>query len=152
VRAIALALLLCATGCASHREHGASAFALLNRTYVRGDPPATARDWQVVAFASRQVGKRYCWGGVGPACFDCSGLVQQAWATVGVALPHSSEAVAGALVEVPVWSVRPGDVLWWPGHLALYAGNGWQIEALDRRDGVVARAVRDPARAFRPPG
>jgi cell wall-associated NlpC family hydrolase len=122
---------------------------LLERARTTGDPPATARDWEAVAFASRQVGKPYCWGGVGPRCFDCSGLVEEAWARAGVRLPHSSEAIADALTEVPLGEARAGDILWWPGHVAIYAGHGWSIEALDRRDGVVARAVRDPRRAFR---
>ena len=69
---------------------------------------------------------------------------------MGVRLPHSSEAIASALDEVPLDDVRAGDVLWWPGHVALYAGSGWAIEALDARDGVVRRAAKDPRRAFRP--
>ena len=36
--------------------------------------------------------------------------------------------------------------------IALYAGNGWSIEALNRHEGVVARPVRDPERAYRPLG
>lgn len=112
--------------------------------------PGNERSRAVVDFASRQIGKRYCWGGVGPSCFDCSGLVSRAWASVGVRLPHSSEAIASALVEVPLEEVQPGDVLWWPGHVAIYAGGGWTIEALDARDGVVRRSSRDPRRAFRP--
>lgn len=150
MRIWAFAVAALTVGCASSRPPRTSL--LLERAWTSGDPPATARDWQVVAFATRQVGKRYCWGGVGPACFDCSGLVKEAWASAGVFLPHSSEAIPDTLVEVPVGDARPGDVLWWPGHVALYAGHGWSIEALDRRDGVVARAVRDPERAFRPPG
>jgi cell wall-associated NlpC family hydrolase len=136
-------------GCAAHAPR---ASALLDRARAWGDPPATLRDWQVVGFASRQVGKRYCWGGIGPECYDCSGLVKEAWASVGIRLPHSSDAIPDAVPEVPLTDVRPGDILWWPGHLAIYAGHGWSIEALDRRDGVVVRAVRDPARAFRPRG
>jgi cell wall-associated NlpC family hydrolase len=46
--------------------------------------------------------------------------------------------------------VRAGDILWWPGHVGIYAGNGWVIDALDRRHGVIARPARDPYRAFRP--
>ena len=144
----AIAMLVC--GCAStHRE--TTSF-LLERAYARRDPPATDHDWQVVAFARSQVGKPYCWGGIGPSCFDCSGLVKEAWATVGVRLPHSAKAIPETVVEIPLSEVRPGDILWWPQHLALYAGNGWSIEALNRREGVVARPARDPERAFRPPG
>jgi cell wall-associated NlpC family hydrolase len=125
---------------------------LVGRAWSGREPGSTPRAWAVVAFASSQVGRRYCWGGVGPSCFDCSGLVKQAWGSVGVALPHSSEAIADSLREVPLEDVRAGDVLWWPGHVAIYAGNGWTVEALDSRDGVVRRATRDPFRAFRPAG
>ncbi|HXX65785.1 MAG TPA: NlpC/P60 family protein [Polyangiaceae bacterium] len=113
----------------------------------------TARAWAAVLFAWRQVGKPYCWGGAGPACFDCSGLVQTAWGSVGVRLPRTADAIATRLEHVPLGDVRSGDVLWWPGHVGLYAGYGWIIEALDARDGVVRRpATKTPYRAFRPPG
>jgi cell wall-associated NlpC family hydrolase len=125
---------------------------LLARAWAGREPPTTERGWNVVAFANDQVGKRYCWGGVGPSCFDCSGLVRTAWAHAGVALPHSSEALESTLPEVFLSEVRAGDILWWPGHVAIYAGNGVTIEALDSRRGVVRRIARDPRRAFRPPG
>src|SRR5258708_17593218 len=150
--ALAAGLLLGLSGCAA-RQNGPAlrgGAMLVERARAGQDPPSTERSRAAVAFATGQVGKRYCWGGIGPSCFDCSGLVSRAWATVGVRLPHSSEAIASALVEVPLDDVRAGDVLWWPGHVALYAGGGWTIEALDARDGVVRRAAHDPRRAFRP--
>jgi cell wall-associated NlpC family hydrolase len=107
---------------------------------------------RVLDFAGSQVGKRYCWGGTGPACFDCSGLVQSAWASVGVRVPRTADAIASELPEVPLDNVRAGDILWWPGHVGLYAGNGWVVEALDRRHGVVRRPAAHPHRAFRPSG
>ena len=103
-------------------------------------------------FAGAQVGKRYCWGGTGPTCFDCSGLVQRAWGTAGVRLPRTADDIASELPEVPLDEVRAGDILWWPGHVGLYAGDGWVVEALDRRHGVVRRPATRPHRAFRPSG
>jgi peptidoglycan DL-endopeptidase CwlO len=58
--------------------------------------------------------------------------------------------MATELPEVPVDDLRLGDILWWPGHVGLYAGRGWLVDALDRRHGVVRRPVTEPARAFRP--
>jgi len=104
----------------------------------------------VVAFAQAQVGLPYCWGGTGPRCFDCSGLAQVAWRRVGVRLPRSADAIPGALPEIPLKTVQPGDILWWPGHVALYAGDGWSIEALNAKSGVVRRRCPPPRRAFRP--
>jgi cell wall-associated NlpC family hydrolase len=153
-----LALVVVAlSGCAS-RTTGTAASretfpqASLERAREGREPPSTERGRAAVAFAGEQLGKGYCWGGTGPSCYDCSGLVSRAWATVGVRLPHSSEAIASALPEVALDDVRAGDVLWWPGHVALYAGSGWTIEALDARDGVIMRAARAPRRAFRPGG
>jgi cell wall-associated NlpC family hydrolase len=87
---------------------------------------------------------------MGPGCFDCSGLVSRAWGTVGVRLPRTSEAMATTLAEVPLDEVRAGDILWWPGHVGIYAGYGWAIEALDSGHGVVRRAAANPYRALRP--
>lgn len=124
---------------------------LVMRAWAGQEPVTTSRAWAAVIFAWQQVGKPYCWGGTGPGCFDCSGLVQRAWASVGVALPRTADEIASRLDEVPLKEVRSGDVLWWPGHVGLYAGYGWVIEALDRRDGVVRRpAKKNPYRAFRP--
>jgi cell wall-associated NlpC family hydrolase len=107
---------------------------------------------RVVRFAAAQIGKRYCWGGVGPECFDCSGLVQQSWRAVGVWLPRTADAIASTEPEVPLEDARMGDVLWWPGHVGIYAGDGWVIDAYDSRHGVVRRPARRPRRAFRPMG
>jgi len=114
--------------------------------------PAAGEVATVIDFAWAQVGKRYCWGGTGPSCFDCSGLVQRAWGAAGVRLPRTADAIASELPEVPLDEVRAGDILWWPGHVGLYAGDGWVVEALDRRHGVVRRPAMRPHRAFRPSG
>jgi peptidoglycan DL-endopeptidase CwlO len=116
------------------------------------DPSSAAQAATVIDFAWAQLGKRYCWGGTGPQCFDCSGLVQRAWGIAGVRLPRTADAIASELPEVPLDQVRAGDILWWPGHVGLYAGDGWVVEALDRRHGVVLRTAiaRRPHRAFRP--
>jgi cell wall-associated NlpC family hydrolase len=140
--ALGLVLTLCLSllGCASTTPHPipAASFA------TRGEA--------VVAYAEAQLGRPYCWGGSGPGCFDCSGLVGQAYAAVGVRLPRSSRDMGLALAEVPLDEMRPGDILWWPGHVGIYAGSGWSIEALDSRHGVVRRPASNPRRALRPPG
>jgi hypothetical protein len=117
------------------------------------DLPAGGPADRVVRFAAAQIGKRYCWGGIGPECFDCSGLVQQSWRSAGVHLPRTADAIALAEPEVPMEQARTGDVLWWPGHVGIYAGKGWVIDAYDTRHGVVMRRpVVRPRRALRPAG
>lgn len=95
------------------------------------------------------MGKRYCWGGTGPDCFDCSGLVGAAWRHGGVALPRTSERQGDALIEVPIGDVRPGDILWWHGHVGLYVGDGEMVDAYHSGAGVVRRRAVVPERVLR---
>lgn len=140
-----------ALGCGSSFTRTLPLGALALRARAGGDPQSTPRALAVVAFASAQVGKPYCWGGTGPRCFDCSGLATVAWLRAGGArLPRTTDAIAAALPEVSLDDVRTGDILWWPGHVGLYAGDGWMVDAYDSRHGVVRRPARDPYKAFRP--
>jgi len=113
-------------------------------------PPRATAAQAVLAYAAAQVGRPYCWGGTGPGCFDCSGLTMMAWRQAGVKLPRTADDVALKLHPVPLTQAQPGDILWWPGHVGIYAGNGWSIEALDKRSGVVYRRAPAPHRVLRP--
>lgn len=94
---------------------------------------------RVVAAARSQVGDRYAWGEDGPNAYDCSGLTKYAWATVGKRIPHSSWLQRS--VGRRVYSPRPGDIVWVPGHVAIYAGNGRVIEAANVATGVIERRM-----------
>lgn len=111
--------------------------------------PGSEAASEAIAFAAAQVGKRYCWGGSGPSCYDCSGLVQAAWRSAGARLPRTSDAQGRALVEVPRDQVAPGDILWWRGHVGLYIGNGEMIDAYHSGAGVVRRRAATPERVLR---
>lgn len=96
-------------------------------------PAATA-----IAYARAQLGKPYLWGGTGPAAFDCSGLVMQAYAAAGIAIPRTSQAQWAWGPQVAASQVRPGDLVFFagsdgtaaaPGHVGLVIGGGQMIEA-----------------------
>jgi cell wall-associated NlpC family hydrolase len=146
------AAALATTACSTTPARLLPRSALVERAREGREPSADARARQVVAFAAAQLGHRYCWGGKGPDCFDCSGLVLRAWGSVGVPLPRTATAMGDVLADVPLGDVRAGDILWWPGHVGIYAGDGWAIEALDSRHGVVRRPAANPYRALRPAG
>ena len=59
-----------------------------------------------IAYAADQLGKPYIWGGVGPAGYDCSGLVMMAYEAAGISLPRTTfqqvyAGHAGLLVQRP---------------------------------------------------
>lgn len=88
-----------------------------------------------VAFAKKQLGKPYQYGATGPGSYDCSGLTQAAYASVGVSIPRTSQQQWGQGQSVSAAALQPGDLVFYysstaPSHVAMYIGNGQIIEAL----------------------
>jgi cell wall-associated NlpC family hydrolase len=102
--------------------------------------PRSAGAAAAVEFARSRLGTPYCWGGTGPRCYDCSGLTFASWYAAGKSIPRTSAAQASLLPEVPLDRVEPGDILWRPGHVALYVGDGLAINAPN--EGGVVRFAR----------
>ncbi|WP_342770095.1 C40 family peptidase [Xylanimonas allomyrinae] len=82
-----------------------------------------------MSIAGRYVGVPYLAGGTTPAGFDCSGFTQYVFAQVGISLPRTSSGQRSAGTVVSAADARPGDIIWTPGHVSIYAGNGMQIDA-----------------------
>jgi cell wall-associated NlpC family hydrolase len=82
--------------------------------------------------ALAQLGDAYVWGGAGPDSFDCSGLVQYAYAAAGVDLPHSSSMQSTIGTPVAYTDLQPGDLVFFyspVSHVAMYIGNGQIVQA-----------------------
>ena len=97
-----------------------------------GEAAASGNVQAVLDFARAQIGKPYIWGGTGPDGYDCSGLVQAAWAQGGVNLPRTTYDQVNAGTRVSRDQVRPGDLLFFysesaPSHVGIYSGNGNMI-------------------------
>ncbi|CAM4448895.1 putative endopeptidase precursor [Mycobacterium basiliense] len=86
----------------------------------------------VVQAALTQVGSPYAWGGAAPGGFDCSGLVMWAFQQAGIALPHSSQALAHGGQPVSLTDLQPGDVLTFysdASHAGIYIGDGLMVHS-----------------------
>lgn len=93
---------------------------------------------QAVQWARAQIGKPYVWGGAGPDGFDCSGLMQWAWARVGVRIPKFTVDQYYSLQPVSVPELQPGDLIFleytYPAdyritHVGMFTERGTVVEA-----------------------
>ncbi|MGF1430740.1 NlpC/P60 family protein [Kitasatospora sp. LaBMicrA B282] len=99
-------------------------------------PPVTGSSAGAAALAAAEtkLGATYVYGAAGPSTFDCSGLMQWAYAQVGVSLPRTSQeqATAGTNIGTDISKAQPGDLIVWFSdmhHIGMYAGGGQAIHA-----------------------
>lgn len=104
-----------------------------------------ARRTDAVATGLSYLGVPYVWGGNSRSGLDCSGLVQQTYAAMGIDLPRLSADQIRAGQSVSFDQLKPGDLIGWDensrnngaDHIAIYAGAGRIIEA--PRPGLAVR-------------
>ena len=93
----------------------------------------------VVAYALQFQGVPYVAGGTTPSGWDCSGFTSYVYAHFGVNLSHSSSGQRG--VGTKVSDPQPGDLMWKPGHVGIYIGNGKMVHASTPRTGTIVAST-----------
>lgn len=99
-----------------------------------GSGPAQA---MAIDYAQGQLGIPYAWGAESPGvAFDCSGLIQAAYAAAGIHLPRVATDQYQATTRLPAGApLLPGDLVFYGTaphnleHVGLYIGNGLMIDA-----------------------
>jgi cell wall-associated NlpC family hydrolase len=132
------------TGLGTHRPHGGSypaPFRVRDGVYVQPRlPEPTTPTIGMVALRSalQKIGLPYVWAAAGPSTFDCSGLVQWAYAHAGIRLIHftGSQYQEGRLLKPK--QILPGDLILFDHlvghhhdihHVGIYLGAGWMVNA-----------------------
>lgn len=106
---------------------------------VEGEAVVPSVIEEVIANAESQLGVPYVWGGTTPGVgFDCSGLLQWAFAEAGVSIPRVTHDQWNAGQRVEFDEIERGDLLFWRSdptapdyisHVAIYLGEGMMLEA-----------------------
>ena len=105
-----------------------------NKTYA---PAGEATGDNIAAYACQFVGNPYVFGGTSltDGC-DCSGFVYSVYKAFGITVPRTSYALNSAGTGVAYEDARPGDVIVYAGHCAIYLGNGRIVHASSAKTGI----------------
>ena len=92
---------------------------------------------ELVNYALQFVGNPYKWGGnsLTNGC-DCSGFVNLIYKHFGFSVPRQSQAFKTVGQPVAFANLKAGDIVVYPGHVAIYIGNGKIVEAQSTRAGI----------------
>lgn len=118
--------------------------------YNRHIAPIGVNASDPVSVARMFMGVPYYWGGNTSYGIDCSGLVQIALRRCGYEVPRDScyqEEAIGAPVEFDGRTnhLRRGDLVFWPGHVGFYEGDGLLLHA-NATDMMVSSSPLDAIR------
>lgn len=92
----------------------------------------------IVSYAESFAGNlAYVWGGTSLTTgADCSGFVQAIFRTYGISLPRTSDEQGYSGTAVSSSDMRPGDIVYYGGHIAIYIGDGLVVHASSAKTGV----------------
>lgn len=97
---------------------------------------------EIIAFtqAAKQVNNYYLWGGTVAPNYDCSGLIQAAFKSVGVWLPRDAYQQEAFTQPININDIEPGDLIFFgtpqkATHVGLYLGDGYYIHSSGKDQG-----------------
>ena len=106
----------------------------------------------VVETAKTYLGIQYRWGGRSTAGIDCSGLTSVSYMMNGILTWRDAKIVEGYPVrEIAKYEMKMGDLLYFPGHIAMYMGDGRYIHSTGKAGsgGVVINSLNPEDADFR---
>ncbi len=97
---------------------------------------------EIINTAKNQIGKKYCYGGKGPSCFDCSGFIHFVYKMNGIDIPWTTDSLKKTGRKIrKIRNLKPADILIFRirrkfYHAGLYMGNDEFIHSPKKGDRV----------------
>lgn len=107
---------------------------------------------RLVELAKKYMDTQYRWGGKSPLGIDCSGLTSMCYMLCGVNIYRNARIMEGfPIAEIEEKDMKPGDLLFFPGHVAMYIGEDRYIHSTGKSgsDGVAVNSLNPAHEDFR---
>lgn len=116
---------------------------------TKTDTPAPApsgggggKGQQIASYACQFIGNPYVAGGTSLTNgADCSGFTMSVFKNFGISLPRTSYAQSQVGKAVSYDQAKPGDLIYYGGHVAIYIGNGQIVHASTQKTGIKITAA-----------
>lgn len=104
---------------------------------------------KLVNTAMLYMGTQYRWGGKSPLGLDCSGLCSMSYMLNGIIIYRDALRKDEYMRKIELEEAKPGDLLFWPGHVAMYIGNDKYIHSSSANNGVYINSLNPEHEDFR---
>src|SRR5699024_9021189 len=117
----------------SSRESSSSSSSSEEQEVSSAPAPSAAKGSSILATARSGIGTPYVYGGTSTSVWDCSGFVQWVYAEHSINLPRCAAGRAAAGTGSPRSEAKPGDVVYTPRHIGIYASGNQFVDAGNSR-------------------
>jgi beta-lactamase class A len=109
------------------------------------DPFANEEEFRerLIKTALMYMETQYKWGGKTPMGIDCSGLTSMSYMLNGVLIYRDAKLEGDNLFEISRDQLKKGDLIYFPGHIAMYIEDGLFIHSVDRYNGVTLNSLNE---------
>lgn len=118
-------------------------------------PAPNATGIKIVAAAKKFLGGKYVWGAENPAVgFDCSGLVQYTYRSLGISTPRVAQDQFNAAHLITAGRAVPGDLVFYHDdegnvyHVGIYVSPGYTYAAVDEQEGIKVQPIWDDTATY----
>lgn len=115
----------------------------------RGKESGAALRQAIVDTALLYLGTQYRWGGKSPMGIDCSGLSSMAYMLNGIMIPRDSADQMNFMKRIDRRHTKPGDLLFFPGHVAIYIGEDKFVHSTGMNASVVINSLNKNSKLYR---
>ena len=105
---------------------------------------------ELVNTAMRFKNTHYRWGGKSTNGIDCSGLCSASYMLCGILIYRDASIVEGFPIrEITMEQIKPADLLFFPGHVAMYLGDGRYCHSTAKSNGFAINSLDPDAPDYR---